>query len=649
MRHEHRIQAIAGLLAAAALAASAALTPALSALAGRAQLGYAERAEDSDPPEVAVGIALGAFRGLFVNLLWLRAEKLKQEGKFFESMELARTITRLQPRYPRVWSFQAWNMAYNISVATKTAEERWQWVKAGIDLLRNEGIPKNPSDAIIHKELAWIYNHKIQAHADDANWHYKTRVAEEWTIALGKPPPRGTGARAEATAMFAAWLELLASGANTLDEAIAREPNVRTLVDRLKSEAGYSLDANLLKAFEIQLSIRESWAARAGLIGLGGKWNNPALSTLLDDPALRDAWIALVGHLRRRFVIDEMGMEWDRMIRYTRKYGPLDWRHPSTHALYWSLRGVENAQQRRNTEDFDLTNTDRIVVHAAQELARWGDITYDILSDDSYVQLPSADFFPLYGQLLKQELLQRARYFDSPGRPMTAYGTGYENFLRDAVRFFYRSGDKPAAQEYFEELKTYVGFDTYRRADLEESLSLSIDEFVVAELQGRLDSPQVAMGEFHGAMQSSFLALLRANPKGFNDQTAYARSVHKVYLDAQLRRTVASGDERERTETFDRVFEFAAGDSLAGAILRRRFGLTDAGLIYRRAPLWLQQPAYERIMRVVGGLTDGEEKQQFAAWFPEPPNYPDYLARVEQMRREEDDRARKERVETERK
>lgn len=647
MRRDTRIQIAALLLTLLALVGSSFITTSVSAEAGRAQLGYADRAEDSDPPEVAVGIALGAFRGLFVNMLWLRAEKLKTEGKFFESMELAKTITRLQPRFPRVWSFQAWNMAYNISVSTKTPQERWQWVKAGIDLLRKEGIPKNPNDALIHKELAWIFNHKIQAFSDDANWYYKQRIAEEWTIALGKPPPR-EGTREQSTAVYLQWLETMASGADTLEEAIARQPRVAELVERIKAEARLPLDEKLLKAFEIELSARESWAARAGLVQLNESWRNPALIALLDDDSLQPAWLELINHLRKRLIIDEFHMEWPRMIRYTRKCGPLDWRHPSTHAMYWALRGVELAQERRNAEDMDLTNTDRIVLAAAQELARWGDLSYDILSDESYVQLPSADFMPLYGMLLKMELIRRARFFEAEHRAASFYGTGYENFLRDAVRFFYRSGDKEKSREYFEELKTYGGFSLNRKIDLVESLSKSLDEFVIEDVQERIDSPQVAIQEFDGALQAAFMALVRGNRKSFDDQTAYAKSVHNAYMTMQLRRTAAGG-ERERTELFDRNYEFAVADSFAGMIVRRRFGLQDASLAYRRSPLWLQQPAYERLLRVAGQQARGEEdKSTFDRWYPRPENYDEYLARVDQLKREEDDRVRKGQVEIER-
>ena len=188
MNRDRVIQIIAALVALAAMAASTALTPHIAAEAGRAQLAYTAEAAEGDPPEVALGVAMGAFKGLFVNILWMRAQSLKQEGKFYDAIEVARTITKLTPRFPRVWSFHGWNLAYNISVATQTPEERWQWVQSGIRLLRSEGIPKNPNAMILYKELAWIFVHKIQGFTDDANQYYKRQVARDWTFVMGPPP-----------------------------------------------------------------------------------------------------------------------------------------------------------------------------------------------------------------------------------------------------------------------------------------------------------------------------------------------------------------------------------------------------------------------------------------------------------------------------
>ena len=114
------------------------------------------------PPHVAVvTAALGTFRGLAVDILWARADHLQMEGEFYEAQTLAQWITTLQPRFPKVWWFQSWNMAWNITAATQVPAERWGWVSRGIDLLRSRGIPLNPQAANLYFDLSWIFQNKI--------------------------------------------------------------------------------------------------------------------------------------------------------------------------------------------------------------------------------------------------------------------------------------------------------------------------------------------------------------------------------------------------------------------------------------------------------------------------------------------------------
>lgn len=645
MRHDRVIQIAAFAAVVGALAASARFTTAVSAEAGRAQLGYGDRAEESDPPEVGVGIALGAFRGLFVNLLWLRAENLKREGKFFESIELSRAITRLQPRFPRVWSFQAWNMAYNISVGTRSADERWQWVKAGVDLLRKEGIPKNPSATILHKEIAWIYNHKIQGYSDDANQYYKRRVAEEWTIALGVPPPR-TGSREQNTRLYADWLRAFADAADTMEEAVRREPLVAELARRITQEAKLTLDDRLLRSVELYLSLSESWAAREGLVALTAENRNDALVKVMQDERLRAAWRTLFLHLRKRHVTDTLGLELPRMLRYTEKYGPLDWRHPATHALYWAVRGVEMGSDRRNTADADLTNTDRIVLHAVQELARWGDLSFDILNDDSYIALPSGDFIPLYGEILK-ELETRAGFFEDKDRVFRLYGAGYENFLRDTIRYFYRMGDKQSATTYYDELRNWPGLNLHVREDLKQEFAKPIDQFVMDEVKDRLDSPYVAIQEIDGAIRAAFLQRIRGDQKRFAALINYAREVHKQYVDAQYRFSIAGG-QNERTELFPYIFEDAVANSMVGITLHGGLALTDAALLFRSAPIAIRQASFDRIAAAMTGINAPIPAETFRRFFPEPENMDGYR-QARALEKQTGDKARKADIDIQRK
>lgn len=141
------------------------------------------------PPEYAFAIqAFGAFRSLIVNLAFIRAENYKEQGRYYDAMQLASWICKLQPRFPSVWEFQSWNMAWNISVTTFTAEERWNWVYNGVRLLRDEGLRWNPKAVNLYKQLAWIFNNKMSENMDDFHLDYKRNWAWRMHLVLGPPP-----------------------------------------------------------------------------------------------------------------------------------------------------------------------------------------------------------------------------------------------------------------------------------------------------------------------------------------------------------------------------------------------------------------------------------------------------------------------------
>lgn len=145
---------------------------------------------ENAPPVLAfTTVALGSFRGLIANALWIRANDMQAEGKFFEQVQLADWITKLEPHFVQVWLVQAWNMAYNISVKFRDPNDRWRWVQNGIELLRDQGLKYNPNEALIYRELAWFFQHKIGQNLDDAHLTYKFGWAREMTALFGGPRP----------------------------------------------------------------------------------------------------------------------------------------------------------------------------------------------------------------------------------------------------------------------------------------------------------------------------------------------------------------------------------------------------------------------------------------------------------------------------
>lgn len=602
---------------------------------GKHKLVYADSAEKGEPPEVALGIAMGAFRGLFVNWLWIRANELKEEGKYHEAVDLAKTITRLQPRFPRVWSFHAWNLAYNISVVTNTKEERWNWVKAGIDLIRREGIPNNPGAILLYKELAWIHMHKIQGLMDDAHRYYKQQFAHEWTVVLGAPPRFPNDMRdpkERAAFLVEVWLEPIASAPETLDDLYKTNPGAKTLVERLEKEAGQKLDESLLEFVEV---VRSTFRAARGLNAGLGLPDDPR-TPILTDPATQADGNALVRYLRKDLLKNRYNMDPDRMIRYTLQYGPLDWRHASAHAVYWSAMGSEEALLRateENKQDLDFVNTDRVTIQALQDLFRTGTIYYDVINPRGFRQIPNPDYIEEYGEELDR-LGDRSR-FDSTSRVYSFYAAGYENFLRDAIRYVYRRGEKERAEALYERLRTYPGLNTFRTEWLRQNMALPLDEFVKAEVkdEDRFTSPVVAWTEIAGALIAAYYdGLLADNYQVFEENWEYVKMFHRVYQDRQDFTVSVNRDTGGRMSL--PPLEVLASQLLAELAIDS--GIPDGALMYRRAPadlrgrayVFLEQSPMKASLDAQAAQADQSERN-FDFWFPPPENVETYRRMLE--------------------
>ena len=128
---------------------------------------------------------LGGFRGIIAEIVWFRADRLQDEGRYSEMAQLATVLTTLEPHTPEVWAYAAWNLAYNISVMMPTAADRWRWVEAGLKLLRDDGLRLNPDSPELHREIAWLFLSKIGGTIDDASSLYRERWRSEVESAAG--------------------------------------------------------------------------------------------------------------------------------------------------------------------------------------------------------------------------------------------------------------------------------------------------------------------------------------------------------------------------------------------------------------------------------------------------------------------------------
>lgn len=650
MNRNGLVQLVALGVVVAGMAVSTLLTLSIAGSMGRHQLVYTNRAEGSMTREEALGVAAGAFRGMFVNFLWIRAQDLKQDGKYWEAVDLSRTITRLQPRFPRVWAFHAWNLAYNISVTTQTPEERWQWVNSGIRLLRDEGIPANPNDMLLHKELSWIFLHKVQMRMDDANNKYKEWFAREWTIAVGPPPDTVMTSpdRAANIEACAVRLQNIIDAPETMEEMAEKFPESYELAQRIKAETG--IDPATEKGRLELLTAREEFRSaqrRAELFkrAVSGGSMNPKLVPLLSDNALWEkAWNPLMGHLRKRTIVDTYKMEPDRMLRYTRKYGPMDWRHPASHAVYWAARGVEqglNRVQAQNRTDFDFINTDRMVLHSVQELYRTGLVQYDILLPQYFAQFPSMDFIESYDSIQfelvtrENEQMKETKGVDMEQRAFRFYSEGYENFLGDAIVMYFRRQELGKAKAYQMKMADFPGRNR-NNIDRERIRNLPLEEFVLEVLKDRTTTPNVALQEIVGSLQAAYVyGLYAGNQELFLKNYKYAADFHKAFYDEQYRKTNVDRDD-PRMGVIKVDFPTTAADVLWQTI--QLMGPERGSLMYGRAPEDVRRHTY----MILDDLAPRNEAGKRVATdidsiFPAPDNYAAWRAQYDAEKKARED------------
>jgi tetratricopeptide (TPR) repeat protein len=111
------------------------------------------------PGEFAGTLMLGGFRGLACDLLWMRAQNAKEHDHFYESVALADSITKIQPRFEQIWEYMAWDMAYNIAHEVEDDGGQWAWFLAGLEV-NVRGILRNTQGERLVRHLAWMFHHK---------------------------------------------------------------------------------------------------------------------------------------------------------------------------------------------------------------------------------------------------------------------------------------------------------------------------------------------------------------------------------------------------------------------------------------------------------------------------------------------------------
>ncbi|GEM_PF-5535589 len=359
--------------------------------------------------------ALGSFRGLAADILWLRAERMKSEGRNFELVQLSRWIIDLQPNYAAAIAYLGWNLAYNISVTTSDPAERWRWVQEGIALFKERALLYNPDDPEIYRELAWIYYHKMGDTMDDAQSFYKLKQAEKMSALLGAKPD------------FVAMANAPKSKADFHRAFAANKADL------------WQDDANFDRFYD----------------DLYLKFSNRTPASLPDDflPGNEELRHRVDAALRAERIRRVEKLEPAKMLALNQKYGELDWRTAESQAVYWASLGVE-------ADEKNALFCKRLLNDALVAAFRAGIIR--IVGDNQIA------FVPNFG--IGDATLASLDQYEKE----CAYDAGFANaahskrinFLKNAVPLLYSYGLYREAEKYYRKLADTD--DAYKKQNFEQ-------------------------------------------------------------------------------------------------------------------------------------------------------------------------------------
>src|ERR1041384_1732544 len=280
--------------------------------------------------------------------------------------------------------FQAWNMAYNISVKFSDYADRWRWVQRGITLLRDDGLRFNPNETLIYRELAWFFQHKLGANLDDGNMYFKQQWANEMAQVFDKKTPN-------------------------LDELIHPRTSDQTNRARLLLER-YKMDPAFMKQ------------------------------------------------------VDE-------------RYGPLEWRLPEAHAIYWAAMGLKKAEQNPSRIKPDDLITLRRVIYQSMLLSFQRGRLVANPFEKFFEFGPNLDIIPKVSAAYEQ-----AAKDDEPNRDHIL--KAHRNFLRDAVYFLYTNNRLADAAYWYKELGTKYPNQFVIDGDTNSlPANVTLDEYAVGKVQ----------------------------------------------------------------------------------------------------------------------------------------------------------------------
>jgi hypothetical protein len=431
---------------------------------------------ENAPPELSLFVVvLGGFRGLLADVLFLRSQRMQEQQRYFELVQLANWVVDLQPRFTGAISFLAWNMAYNISVNFSSPPERWRWVQRGYELIRDNAIPLHPDDPELYWELGWIFQHKMGMNLDNAHQTYKTELALQMMQTLGRED-FDWDALAAAPRDYENFLVSIGDEAENFQTILAaRELSFRQFEHNFREERGAVPEA-----------IQAEFEKRS--------------LTAVTDTFLRARW------LRERLKIDPVVVK-----EIIDRFGWIDFRLPDAHAIYWATIGLQHAEGEMNVKCARMVN---------QSLKGAFDQGLLIFVSDRALRPQFAPNLKIADTLRDSYLETMENYPDN-----NSFRSAFENHMVDAIVRLYLYGNKTKAGEYLKFMSEHPSF----RANPRFRQPLEIFVISEAEEDIRDAGQEQANSIVQGFIMQTFKALAYRQYETATAADQLGRRAHAVY------------------------------------------------------------------------------------------------------------------------
>jgi len=227
------------------------------------------------------------------------------------------------------------------------------------------------------------------------------------------------------------------------------------------------------------------------------------LDTLLNPKTDEDRrHIAL---LRERFKLDPA---WMRHV--DEHYGPLDWRLPEAHAIYWASLGLEKCQDKD-----DRIKLRRVIWQSMQMAVQKGRLVINT-ADQRLEFGPNLDMIPNANRTYEEMKQAEPDISDYISR-------GQKNFLKDAITLYYTHNRMADAAQWFD----------YTRKNFPDAIpsNSSLDEFVIQHVTEGVDENNDAQVNalIEGLIGQHFYNLAIGDEDQANGYALLARRVWERY------------------------------------------------------------------------------------------------------------------------